>query len=555
MCRIALLLLAGGYLSLHSIILASEFSSDGPASLSQSPAGLAADRAAPGDGSFNDPADSEVQPAQYPAPAAGMTPATGPTGSAPAATGGPASPGKPPVQPWKLLFFDNDFSYKQNPDHVPLLGESLKDIPLDDFEFLGFLPLSTRLSTGGELRFRLMDESNRLRPGGPARGDYQLWRWRHYVDLKVGDAFRVYAEMIDASMDNNPLPVTGIDVNRWDLQNIFFDLRLAEFDERPIWFRYGRQELSYGSQRLVSPLDWANTRRNFEGFKLFTKGSDWDFDLWFTRPVNTATPGDGPVSVFGSHFDSPNMNHTFSGAWFTYKAVKEQTIDLYWLWDRNTKFMAQNFTGGNRHTLAGRWLRNFPILECEKPVRTWHGEVEGGYQFGDDFGKNVNAGFVVAGIGHTLNKLPWEPSLWIYEDYASGSNNLNGGTSNTFTQQYGLVHAYLGQIDNIARQNINDINAKFTVKPLKPLVFQAQYHWFDLANTSDVLYTITGQPFGQPHRGRHVGEELDLVATYTFNPNFNVQLGYFWFWNGPFIQNNQPRGTAEQLYLQTTFSY
>ncbi len=479
----------------------------------------------------------------------------------PAATGytsPPTAPGqKAAVQPWKLLFFDNDFSYKKKPDHQRLFGEELKDIPLDDLPLLTFLPdESFVFSTGGEVRFREMDESNRLRPGPPARGDYQLWRWRQYADLKVGDWFRIYGEMIDASMDNNPLATTGIDVNRWDVQNLLFDLRVWEFDNgRPVWFRAGRQELSYGSQRLVSPLDWANTRRNFEGLKFFTKGSDWDFDLWFTRPVNSATIGDTPVTYAANHFDSPNMNHTFSGAWFTYKGVKEQIVDLYWLWDFNSKLIQPGFPGGNRHTVAGRWLRNFPVLEGDRPIRTWHGEVEGGYQFGEDFGKNVVAGFVTAGAGHTWNTIPWTPNLWIYYDYASGSNNLNGGTTHTFNQQYGLTHAYLGQIDNVARQNIGDINGKFTVKPHPQLVLDTQYHWLDLANSHDVLYTITGQPFGKPNRGSHVGDELDLVGTYTVNPNFSVQLGYFWFWYGDVVQNNSPRGTAEQLYVMTTFRY
>jgi hypothetical protein len=259
--------------------------------------------------------------------------------------------------------------------------------------------------------------------------------------------------------------------------------------------------------------------------------------------------------VFASHFDSPNLNHTFSGAWFTYKAFKYQLVDLYWIWDWNRQFMAPNFTGGNRHTLATRWLRDLPVLEGDTAVRTWHGEVEGGLQVGDDFGKNVIAGFLVAGAGHTWNSLPWQPNLWVFYDYASGSNNPNGGTSNTFAQQYGLVHAYMGLIDNIGRQNISDINGKFTVKPLKQMSFQTQYHWFDLANAHDVLYTVTGQPFGQPNHGKHVGEELDLVATYAFSPNFSVQLGYFWFWYGRYVETNSPRGTAEQIYVQTTFSY
>jgi len=493
-----------------------------------------------------------VEPVQYPAPAA-TTPAAPATVPPATGTGTPAK--KPPPQPWKLQFFDNDFSYKKAPDHQYIPGEELKDIPLDSFDLFSFLPEPTTLSGGGELRFRQMDEANRLRPGPPARGDYQLWRWRQYVDLKVDDWFRVYAEMIDASMDNNPLPVTGIDINRWDALNLFIDVKLVEIGDRPVWFRGGRQELSYGSQRLVSALDWANTRRNFEGFKFFTKGADWDFDLWFTRPANTATPGDGPIPQFASHFDSPNMNHTFSGAWFAYKAVKEQIIDLNWLWDWNTEFMAPNFTGGNRHTLASRWIRHFPVLDGNDALRTWHGEVEGGYQFGDDFGKNVNAGFVTAGAGHTWNKLPWQPDFWAYFDYASGSGNPSGGTTNTFAQQYGLTHAFLGQIDNVARQNIIDYNCKFTVKPLTQFTFQTQYHYFNLATPHDTLYTITGAPFGKPNRGTHVAEEIDLVGTYDFTPNFSVQLGYFWFWNGPVVENNSPRGTGEQFYVQTTLRY
>ncbi|MGE5191615.1 MAG: alginate export family protein, partial [Deltaproteobacteria bacterium] len=266
---------------------------------------------------------------------------------------------RPAPQPWKGVFFENDFSFLRDPNHEYVVGERLKDrdvraltigqmripdlecddpnnIQIREFLPLAGLPDPTRISYGGEVRFRQMDESNRLRPGAPGRGDYQLWRWRQYLDLKVSDWLRVYVEGIDASMDNNPLPVTGIDVNRWDVQNLFLDLRLWTFDDdddRPLWFRVGRQELHYGSQRLVSAFDWANVRRNFEGLKLFTRGAEWDFDLWFTRPVNTGTFGDGPVSVFGSHFDSPNMAHTFSGGWFTYKALKDHLFDLYWLWD------------------------------------------------------------------------------------------------------------------------------------------------------------------------------------------------------------------------------
>jgi hypothetical protein len=492
-----------------------------------------------------------------------------------------AAPGRQlPLRPWRGVFFENDFGFLDDPNAEYVVGEELKnmdlrsltigkmylpDLKCDDpgnVEIREYLPLArlpnpTRISYGGELRFREMDEANRLRPGGPARGDYQLWRWRQYLNLEIDDWLRVYAEGIDASMDNNPLPITGIDVNRWDLQNLFLDVRLWNFDgfdDRPLWFRVGRQELLYGSQRLISPYDWANTRRNFEGLKIFTRGSDWDFDLWFTRPVNTATIGDGPISHFVDHFDSPNMAHTFSGAWFTYKAFEYQVFDLYWLWDWNAQFIQPNFAGGNRHTIGGRWLGHDPVPGSSMG-RTWHGEVEGGYQFGNDFGKDVRAGFVVAGLGHSWDEAPWRPDVWVYYNWASGSNNLNGRTTNTFSQQYGDLHSYLGLIDNIARQNIIDINTRASVRPLPKLAFQTQHHFFFLANSHDVLYTVTGEPFGKPNTGSNVGDEFDLLATYTFNPNFNLQVGYSWFWYGAFVENNSPRGTAEQLYIQTTMRY
>jgi Alginate export len=462
---------------------------------------------------------------------------------------------KPPLQPWQGVFYDNDFSYLSDPDHDWLLGEELKDLSADE---LSLLPEGALVSLGGELRYRYMDESNRLRPGGPARANYQHWRWRQYADLKLDDSLRFYAELIDASMFGNTLSVTGIDVNRWDLQNLFVDVKIAERDEKPVYVRIGRQELLYGSQRLISPLDWANTRRNFEGIKLFSRGETWDLDAFATRTLNTAIPGDGPVARFDNSFDSPNQNHTFSGAWLTYKGVKDQTWDLYWIWDWNRQQLAPRprFPGGNRHTVGTRWLRNFPVTsEGETPDYIWHADVEGGYQFGDDFGKNVSAGFFTGGLGNTMQSLPWEPSLWVYYDWASGSRNLNSGESNTFHQHYGLVHAYIGQIDNVARQNISDINAKFSVKPVKQVVLETQYHHINLARDSDVLYNITGAPVGQPNSGWHAGDELDLVATYTLNPNFSVQAGYFWFWYGSFIQNNAPRDKAEMFYLQSALRY
>jgi hypothetical protein len=146
-------------------------------------------------------------------------------------------------------------------------------------------------------------------------------------------------EVIDASIFNEELPATSIDLNRWNIQNAFVDVRMAELESGPVWARFGRQELLYGSQRLVSPLDWATTRRNFESFNLFRHGKTWDLDAWATHPVNTAA-GNGPLNVFDNGRDKADGSRFFSGAYAVYKGFDQSTIDGYRLWDQGQRIFS-----------------------------------------------------------------------------------------------------------------------------------------------------------------------------------------------------------------------
>ena len=523
---------------------ATEDSQPGDVELPPTPVDAASNADATSNADAGLPATVISQSTLYPAPA----PATAPK---------PAAP-KPPPQPWKGVFFDNDFSYKKDPNHTPLFGENFKDIQLgcDDC-------CDTRISFGGEIRYRYMDELNRLRPGGPGRSTYDLVRWRNYLDLKHSDWVRAYVEMINADIYNNDLPVTGIDRNRWDLQNYFVDLKILERDDKPVWLRVGRQELLFGSQRLVSPLDWGNTRRNFEGIRIKSPGTDWDLDAWLTNPVNTATPGTGGgigpnlgVNYLGNRFDSADHDIIFGGGWATYKGIKDHTFDTFLLWSQyNSVFPGgTGYPLGNRFTYGHRWLGTFNVDGGDRAYLT---DIEGGYQFGNDHGQSVQAGYVTTGFGHQWKAVPWKPTLWGFYDYASGDGNSKDGVNNTFFQYYGLVHAYLGLIDNIARQNISDINWRLQLQPTPKLNLQVAQHFFQLANSNDTLYSVTGSPVGSTGFGSNVGNELDLLASYTVNQNLSIEAGYFEFWYGNYINSNPAtaRGNAQQFYVQTTLRY
>src|SRR5262245_47672954 len=174
--------------------------------------------------------------------------------------------------PYAGVFYNNDFSYINSPaydDWYP--GDCFKQVLLCD---------CWMLDLGGQYRARYHHEQNFRGLGLTGRDDdFLLQRTRLFLNAKYADWFRFYGEYIDAESNYERFPPRQIEVNRSDMLNLFADARLID-GSGDLWFRFGRQELLYGSERLISPLDWANTRRTFEGFKFFWQGADWNVDFF-----------------------------------------------------------------------------------------------------------------------------------------------------------------------------------------------------------------------------------------------------------------------------------
>ncbi len=460
-------------------------------------------------------------------------------------------------------------------DQAFSVTQPLKNVPLDFVPGLDLLDGST-LTFSGDLRLRLMDEADRLRPGGPGRSKYELWRWRNRLDFRAGQRFRLFVELLDASQFGEELPPTGIDVNRWNLQNYFVDVALLERNGRPITLRVGRQELDYGSTLQVSSLDWANTRRNFEGFRIISPGDVLDIDAFVTRPVNTATylnpaaVGEPPLARYDNARDEPDDTRWFSGIYLTYKGIENNLFDLYWYWlETDNEFDAAwgaGSVGGDRHTLGLRWRTTQQLLDENGAAWSiWKLEVEGGFQFGKDnrtladitARRDVWAGFFTTTATVTLPQAFWSPTVKFLYYWASGDDDPNDNHDGTFSSLFPFGHFYWGIIDNVTGQNLQDISLQFALKPLEKLTLATQLHWFDLDSRWDYLYNVAGVPLGTPNGTAEIGEELDLIATYPIHENLVVQLGYSWFWYGSYVES-QPslrRNDAKQFYLQTVLKY
>jgi hypothetical protein len=429
-------------------------------------------------------------------------------------------------------FFDADFRYVEtlDPDERTLV-EKLKRIPLND---------CLMFSTGGQFWLRYMNEHNvRL---SEVDSDYTLSRVRMFGDVNYSDHVRVFGEFIWADCFAENLPAAAIDVNRGDLLNLFIDLRLFDWDDHGVYVRGGRQELLFGSQRLISTLDWANVRRTFQGVKVFRQGDKWDFDAFWTQPV--------PVSP--NDFDSPDENTNFAGSWLTYRPEKGRFLDFYYLyWGNSNNVTQQGIVRypADIHTLGSRW-------SGDKNGFLWDAELM--LQLGQQQQQNLLAGAGTVGLGRNWKDACYSPTAWIYYDYASGDANPNDGEFHTFNQLHPFGHYYLGWIDLVGRQNIHDLNAHFYLYPTPWITAFVQYHHFWLNQSTDALYGVAGNAYRRDPTGAagtNVGDEIDFVANFHVAQYSELLLGYSRLFGGGFLEKTAgPNQAADAELFHMSFS-
>jgi hypothetical protein len=443
----------------------------------------------------------------------------------------------PPTSAMAFSFFDADFRYLEDPDNKQHdCFDPLKRIHLGCDWLLSF---------GGEERIRYENEVDSRLTGKD--NVYELNRIRLYADLWYRDLFRVYVEFIDARTYNQDLPPLPIDQNKTDLLNLFADLKIGELHDKPIYVRVGRQELLYGSERLISPLDWANTRRTFQGVKGFWHGDKVDVDLFWVQPV-TISP---------SHFDSPDSGRGFAGFWTTYRPQKGHSIDLYYLnLDQTRPIVARSGSadvgrgGQDISTLGSRYAGDY------QQKILW--DFEGMYQFGDFASQPISAGAYSVGLGYHFD-MPMDPQFWIYNEYASGDRNPGAGHyRGTFNQLFPFGHYYFGFLDQVGRQNIDDLNMQFALYPAKWIQTVVQYHMFRLDSAKDALYNAAGNAIRRDPTGRagtDVGEEIDLLTNFHLTTHQDILVGYSRLSAGDFIKRTGNPGSPDLFYLQYSFKW
>ncbi len=430
----------------------------------------------------------------------------------------------PPRPKFLDLRYDEDFSYledlrAQDDSYSADWSDPLKNINLGD---------DWRLDIGGEFRLRMEARSNAAFGLSPrTQNTQQFYRWLLHFDVRHRDLFRVFAQGIFAHAEDQDTPFNPLFENHGDLQQLFFDLRLGG-EGSPFVLRVGRQELLYGNERLLSPLDWVSTRRRFDAVKLMYASPDWDVDVFYAKPV----------VIKRKQGDDWNEDFDFWGVYSTFKGWENHGLEFYFFGlDRTEDTLNPNGNFGDQSifTLGSRFFGKTAGFDYEA-------ELAG--QWGRWAGDTVQGWSWTLDGGYTWDELACQPRIGAGFDWASGDEEPLDGKVGTFNQLFPLGHKYFGFLDLIGRQNITALNVNMSAWAVpKTVQTRIAFHTFWLNASRDALYNAGGAPVLRDplgDSGEQVGHELDLTVAWKIDAHSSMLLGYSHFWDSNFIHRLVP---------------
>ncbi|MEO6980989.1 MAG: alginate export family protein, partial [Mucilaginibacter sp.] len=420
--------------------------------------------------------------------------------------------------PFKQLRYDENYTYLK------------KDSSANWYNTLKFLPFnkdkSTYISFGGEVRYQYFHFENPGWGSSPADKDgYVLSRFLGNADFHAGKFFRAFVQLQSSLADGQSETPSPVDQNPLELHQAFLDISLPLPSHASFIVRLGRQELSYGSQRLVAVREAPNNRQSFDAAKIMYAIGGVKLDAFYSHYVQ-AKPG-----VFDDGF---NKNTQF---WGTYAAISKvpvlQNVDIYYfgLWKAKSVFDEG----------AGKELRHSIGTRIWRTTGDWQYDLEGLYQFGKFGTSTISAWTASSNISYTFNGAALKPQIGLKAESITGDKNYGDGRLNTFNPLF-PKGAYFGLAALIGPANLVDAHPYVQLALTTKLSLFESYDMFWRMNRNDGLYAVNGKLIysGKNIPSKYIGNQLETALEYTPNKFFYFREEFTWFNAGDFLKAAGP---------------
>jgi hypothetical protein len=395
----------------------------------------------------------------------------------------------PPRETYRSLRYDEDWS-----------GLRECEFRTDPFDELKFIPIGDQayMSVGGEGRLRYERYTN---PGfgtdPPTPSGYLLQRYLFHGAIHLTPSLRFFIQFQSGIEDGRSGGPRPSDEDIADIHQGFLGISIAHLGDSPLILRIGRQELEFGSGRMVGGAEGLNIRRSFDGLRFHYSRGKWSFNSTLLRPV----------TLNRGAFDAvPDHTQTLWGTGGT-RRTRFGGGSLYYFGIDHNRLRLTSLIGRDlRHTMGSRWWGT--------PGR-WDFNGEYFLQFGRFAGRPLLAGAGSFDLGWNFPKCELRPRIGIRADATSGGVSTSPKDS---------VHTFMPLFPNPPDSGSNAILSPANLLQISPtlrtvfgrftLFFDSPFSW--RSSTSDGIYNFAdilvrpGNRTNARYVGAQPGGQLDI---------------------------------------------
>ena len=418
---------------------------------------------------------------------------------------------------FQTLRYNEDWSFLHDSSHRTDWLDPVKFVPITNSDVY--------ISLGGEARLKYERYDEPVLNQKPADFDgFLLQRYLLHADVRLGPHFRAFGQLQSSLEDfrlGGPRPTDRDDL---DFHQAFFDASMAWRDGDEMTLRAGRQEMAYGSQRLISVRDSPNDRLAFDAVRVLKGLGKWRADVWIGQPVEIDT----------GIFDDQRVGETtFWGGYLTgpLPFIPGLNADFYYLGlSRENARFARGEADELRHSFGTRLFGKHSALD-------WNFEFVG--QFGS-FGKDgIRAWTAASDTGWTFAETPMKPRLFLRADIASGDHG--GSNLGTFNPLFPRG-SYFNEASLIGPQNLMDIQPGVELALTKSVKLTTSCDFVWRESLDDGVYGVALNlqvPPGASH-DRFVGTFPSVSLAWQPARHLNLTLNYVAYLLGDFVKESAP---------------
>jgi hypothetical protein len=437
------------------------------------------------------------------------------------------------------LLWSGVASAQANADPVGEKPEFGKDLPFGPW----------RVDLGAQLRLRYeYDDQLTIKGYVPgSRDSFLLERLMLNATARYGKDFRIAVQLRDAhavgsSFRDADFPQSNPIHDSLDVRQAFVEW--LHIEGTPMGIKLGRQQISYGDQRLFGPGLWGNTGRYAWDAAMLKVDTLWyDIDLWAGRPIENRperwpdTAASGPTAMVG---------------YLQFKRLPMR-VDLF----HAVKFDGSGSVKGEAGT--GNLRSHSSGFQLEGSVRDrFDYSATFVYQFGQYGTDTIRAYGFNAKISARLADT-WKPVITTQLTWGSGDSNPRDGVHGTFDGVFGGADIMFYGYQNIFYwPNLHDHELDFDLSPHPRLSFRAEYHYMTLDQSVDAWYSTGLKPVRIDQSGASgsdLGQELDAKVIWKARDGIELLMAGGHFFPGGFVRATGAAPSANWFGTQLAYGF